>query len=155
MDFFEQLGKKLTDAGQNVAQQAKNIADVARLNSEMSAKERAITQLYTEIGHAYYDRHKNGPDAEELQTISEISALYEEITQHQETIKQIKGVGKCPSCGGDVPVGAAFCNACGAQILAASASACEEMPETKTCPNCHAVLDSDILFCVFCGTKLD
>lgn len=28
MEFFEQIGKKLTDAGQNVAQQTKDLADV-------------------------------------------------------------------------------------------------------------------------------
>ena len=33
MAFFEQLGKRLADAGQGVAQQTKNLADVTRLNS--------------------------------------------------------------------------------------------------------------------------
>ena len=36
MAFFEQLGKRLTDAGQNVVQQTKNLADVTQLNSAIS-----------------------------------------------------------------------------------------------------------------------
>ncbi len=32
MAFFEQIGKCLTDAGQNVAQQTKDFADVTKLN---------------------------------------------------------------------------------------------------------------------------
>ena len=154
MDFFEQLGKKLTDAGQNVVQQTKSIADVVRLNSEVSAKERAITQLYIKIGQAYYDRHKNDSDAEDFQTISEIYRLYKEIAQCQETIKRIKGVTKCPGCGADVPMGAAFCNVCGEQIPASIVSV-REAQGSKKCPNCHSDVDEDNAFCVFCGTKLD
>lgn len=153
MDFLGQLGKKLTDAGQRVAQQTKSITDVVRLNSEVSSKERAITQLYTEIGRAYYDRHKNDSNAEELQRISEICTLYEEIAQHQETIKQIKGVTKCPVCGTDVPIGSAFCSACGGRLSAAATTG--EAQATKKCPKCNADVDADNAFCVFCGTKLD
>lgn len=54
MAFFEQLGKRLSDAGQGVAQQTKNFADVTRLNGAISDKERRITQLYQSIGQTYY-----------------------------------------------------------------------------------------------------
>ena len=33
MSIFEKIGEKLSGAGQGVAQQVKNFADVARLNS--------------------------------------------------------------------------------------------------------------------------
>ncbi len=153
MDFFEQLGKKLTDAGQNVAQQTKNIADLARLNREISDKEQAIAQLYTAIGRAYYDRHKDDCAAEELQMISEVSALYEEISQRQEAIKKIKGITKCPACGAGVSVESAFCSVCGKQMPLAHSYG--ETPKTKNCPNCHADVDGSNAFCIFCGTKLD
>ena len=55
MAFFEQLGKRLADAGQGVAQQTKNLADVTRLNSAISEKERKISQLYLAIGQSYYE----------------------------------------------------------------------------------------------------
>ena len=42
MAFFEEIGKRLTNAGQNVAQQTKNLADVAQLNSAISDKEKKI-----------------------------------------------------------------------------------------------------------------
>lgn len=38
--LFEQLGKRLTDAGQDVVQQTKNLADVTQLNSAISDKEK-------------------------------------------------------------------------------------------------------------------
>ena len=99
MAFLEQLGKRLSDAGQGAAQQAKNFTDVTRLNSAISDKEKKITQLYASIGQAYYQRHRSDPDAEELQQIEAVNALFAEIAQCQEEIKQIKGVSKCPSCG--------------------------------------------------------
>ncbi len=148
------LGKKLTGAGQNVAQQTKNITDVARLNNEITNKERAIAKLYAEIGRAYYDRHKDDPAAEELQMVSEVSKLCGEITRCKETIKQIKGIVKCPFCGSDVSAESVFCGVCGERIPSVSAPLQEEQ-ETKVCPNCHASVSGDSVFCVFCGTKLD
>lgn len=116
MAFLEQLGKRLSDAGQGAAQQAKNFTDVTRLNSAISDKEKKVTQLYASIGQAYYQRHRSDPDAEELQQIEAVNALFAEIAQCQEEIKQIKGVSKCPSCGADVPLNSAFCSACGAKF---------------------------------------
>ena len=54
MSFFDQIGKRITDAGQGVAQQTKNFADVTRLNSAISDKEKRISQLYQSIGKTYY-----------------------------------------------------------------------------------------------------
>ena len=49
MAFFEQIGKHLSDAGQNVAQQTKKLADVTQLNSTISEKQKKISQLYLAI----------------------------------------------------------------------------------------------------------
>lgn len=155
MDLFEHLGKKLTGAGQNVAQQTKNITDVARLNNEIANKEKAIAKLYSEIGRAYYDRHKDDPAAEELKMVSEVSRLCGEIAQCQETIKQIKGIVKCPFCGSEVSTESVFCSVCGERIPSVSVPIQKEEQGTKTCPNCHAIVSDDCTFCVFCGTKLD
>lgn len=155
MALFEQLGQKLAGAGQNAVQQAKNVTDVAKLNSEISSKERAIAKLYTEIGRIYYDRHKDDPAAEELQTISEISALYGEIIQCQETIKGIKGIVKCPVCGADVSVESLFCSACGEKMPPVATLTSGDAQEMKTCPNCHASVNSENKFCIYCGTKMD
>ena len=46
MAFFEQLGKKITDAGQGVAQSGKNAMDVSRLNSLISDRKKQISQGY-------------------------------------------------------------------------------------------------------------
>ena len=154
MAFFAQLGKRLTDAGQSVAQQTKNLADVTQLNSAISDREKRISQLYLNIGQLYYEGHKGDLSAEHREIIEEIDALYAEIVQNREKIKQIKGVVKCPNCGADVPLNAAFCNGCGAKIER-SESASGITGAQRYCPACHAVVDSEDSFCNNCGAKID
>lgn len=152
MAFFEQIGKAFTDAGQTVAKQTKNFTDVAQLNNAISNKEKQISQLFLRLGQAYYEKHKNEDAAEEQELISEISALYAEIFQNREKIKQIKGVTKCEACGADVPLHAAFCSACGAKVAPAAA---EQSKTGRECPVCHAVVPAEDLFCSNCGTKME
>lgn len=153
MAFFEQLGKRLTDAGQNVAQQTKNLADVTQLNSAISDREKKISQLYLNIGRLYYEGHKDDLSAEHREIIDEVDALYAEIAKNREKIKQIKGVVKCPNCGADVPLSAAFCNACGAKIERDSAAS--DATAQRCCPVCHAVVSAEDSFCNNCGAKVD
>lgn len=154
MAFFEQLGKRLTDAGQSVAQQTKNLSDVTQLNSAISDREKRISQLYLNIGQLYYEGHKGDLSAEHREIIEEIDALYAEIAQNREKIKQIKGVVKCPNCDADVPLNAVFCNGCGAKIER-NESVSGIAGAQRYCPACHAVVDAEDSFCNNCGAKID
>lgn len=154
MAFFEDLGKRLTDAGQNVAQQTQNLAEVTRLNSAISDKEKKISQLFLAIGQSYYERHKNDNAVEEPEKIAQIDALYNEIFENREKIKQIKGVVKCENCGMDVPINASFCNGCGAKVNRAEAVS-EGTQTGRVCPTCHAMVEEGNLFCNHCGSKIE
>lgn len=116
MAFFEQLGKRLSDAGQTVAQQTKNFADVTQLNTQIGGKEKRINQLYQSIGQAYYEKHKEDASDEDQWKIDEINSLFAEIQQCKEKISQIKGFVKCSNCGADMPLASAFCSSCGAKM---------------------------------------
>lgn len=153
MAFFEQIGKKITNAGQSVAQQTKNFADVSQLNSAISEKEKRIAQLFLNIGQMYYEMHKENPSVEYHEIITEISTLYSEITQNQEKIKQIKGIIKCPKCGADVPLNASFCNTCGAKVEQDSVVEIENQSQ-RVCPVCHSVVGLNDSFCNHCGAKI-
>ena len=50
MSIFEKIGEKLSGAGQGVAQQVKNFADVARLNSIISEKESRLPSFTLRSG---------------------------------------------------------------------------------------------------------
>lgn len=141
-------------AAHTVAQQTRELAEVNRLNKGISDKERKISQLFLMMGQSYFERHKNDDTAEELERIEEIKALNAEILVNREKIKQIKGVVKCASCGADVPLNAAFCNACGAKVNRAEHMT-DNSEEVCICPNCQAVVEKGNLFCSRCGAKTE
>ncbi|MCI9508549.1 MAG: zinc ribbon domain-containing protein [Angelakisella sp.] len=155
MAFFEQLGKKITDAGQGVAQQTKNFTEVTRLNGLISDKERQIGQLYADIGRDYYNAHRNDAFPESSDAVREITGLLAEIVKYREEIKQIKGIAPCPACGGDVPVGSAFCPACGAKVPAVQPVPQVAPENSRPCPSCGASVPKENRFCISCGAKMD
>lgn len=147
MAFFETLGGKIINAGQSIAQSTKNFADVTKLNSTVSDYEKQIMDLYTIVGKAYYERHKNDVNAEERQRIMAINALFKQIEDLKQQVKEIEGLTKCPNCGGDVPRDALFCNNCGSKIIKETAG--------RHCSNCGMPLAADSMFCAHCGTKVE
>lgn len=147
MAFFEQIGKKISDASQGVATQTKNFAETTRLSGAISDNEKKIGRLYADLGKAYYDAHAHDAEAEQRQIIEEINALFADIEAKKEEIKQIKGVTKCPNCGADIPLNAVFCSSCGHKA--------DEVPVGKTCTNCGAEIPAGDRFCSACGTPVE
>lgn len=156
MDFFEKIGKRITDMGSTVAQNTKNFADTTSLQKGISDSKKKIEQLYAAIGKAYYENHKNDPAAEEAASISEITALFAQIEENNEKIKLLKGVTKCPNCGEDIAPDALFCNNCGTKVVKAAPAAVEAAPVNaqRLCPTCGQPVGKDNLFCNNCGAKL-
>jgi DNA repair exonuclease SbcCD ATPase subunit len=161
VDFFEKLGKRISDMGSAVAQNTKNLADTASLQKANSDNKKKIEQLYAAIGKAYYEAHKNEADAAEAATMAEITALLAQIEENDEKIKQLKGVTKCESCGADVPADAAFCNNCGTKVVRETAAPAPEagvaaapVAEKSVCPTCGQPVAPGNLFCNNCGAKL-
>lgn len=157
MAFFEEIGKHLTHAGQGVAQQTKNLADMAHLNNAISEKEKEVSRLYLLLGRTYYAQHNSDPASEMRETVEAINALLSEITQCQEAIKQMKGVFKCPKCGAEIAANSVFCNSCGTKVARQDEKAPESAPMQtgRICPKCHAMAKEENLFCNYCGAKLD
>ncbi len=153
MSFFDNIGSKASAAGQAAAEKARNFAEVNRLNGVVSDHEKRISRLYFEIGQSYYERHKDDPDAEELERIAAITDTNEKIAVCREQIKTLKGVEKCPNCGADVQNGSQFCNNCGTRMPPASMKTAPKAPGL-TCPTCGAAVAEGNLFCNSCGTKL-
>ena len=152
MSFFDNIGSKASAAGQAAAEKARNFAEVNRLSGVISDHEKRISRLYFEIGQSYYERHKDDPEAEELERIAEITDTNEKIAVCRNQIKTLKGVEKCPNCGADVQNGSQFCNNCGTRIPPASMKTAPKAG--LTCPTCGTELESNAAFCFNCGTKL-
>ncbi len=151
MDFLDQLGKKISNAGKDVAQQANIFAETTRLNNFIAEKERQITQIYTLIGKAYYEQHWNDENDPEEANMAQITMIRNEIAELQDRILEIKGVARCPHCNSEVSRTSAFCTRCGNR-LAPTAPQPEAAP--KSCPVCGREATEHDKFCVNCGTQL-
>lgn len=116
MAFFDELGKKISQAGQSAVQKGKELADIARLNSSVSDEERKIDDNYREIGKLYYSLRGENPDVDFAAMIAAIHESEGKIAEYKQQIKDIKGVVCCEKCGAEVSTNAAFCSACGAPM---------------------------------------
>lgn len=159
MAFFEQISKKITDAGQGVAQQTKNFTDITKLNSSIHEKEKQINQLYVFLGKFYYEEYKDNSSVEKKEVFNEITELIKEISNCKEEIKQIKGIKKCSNCNADLPLDSAFCNCCGAKIVDTELNSGELSTEKNdnlmVCPNCKASIKKESVFCTKCGQQIN
>mgnify|MGYP000844509471 CR=1 FL=1 len=63
MGFFDDFGKKISSAGQEAIAKTKELADVAKINSNISDEENKIKTAYSEIGKKYFENHSE--DSEE------------------------------------------------------------------------------------------
>ena len=152
MSFLDQLGKKVSDAGKGVAQQTKNLTEIARLTSVIDTEEKMVAQSYAQIGKTYYENHKNDPEAECAAQIALVSKSLEKIAQWREQIQKIKGIVKCPQCGADVPYSSQFCGVCGTRIVRPEAA--PAAASARRCPSCGAEAAASDRFCNKCGKPL-
>ncbi|MDE7389324.1 MAG: zinc ribbon domain-containing protein [Lachnospiraceae bacterium] len=153
MAFFDNLGKKLSQAGQEVSQQTRIFAETAKLNSSISDEEKQINNLYNQIGKSYFESNKDNEASEYRDAILAIRDALARIEGYKEQIRKVKGIKVCPNCGAEVTANAAFCTACGSKVP-------EPMPEplpnslVGNCPNCGAAVNIGSAFCDSCGYTL-
>ena len=179
MAFFEEIGKKIVQTSQGVVQKTKDTADVLKINSMISDEEKQIASTYQKLGEKYYSLHTQSCEPQLLEYIVAIKNAKARIAAYSEQVRKLKGVVQCPGCGADVQYGTAFCSSCGfkmpvtAEVPSTPQPAPQPVqpapqpaqpapqpvqpapqPESKICPNCQTILDTDSLFCTNCGAKL-
>ena len=181
MGFFDDFGKKISDASQGAIAKTKDFADVAKLNSNISDEERRINNAYQQIGKLYFEMHLEDFEDCFKDHFAAINESLGKIQDYRHQITNIKGVVKCPNCGAEVPKDSAFCSSCGtpvpkqeapvdvpaaeAEVVSAPEAApvetpveeapAVEAPVEKKCPSCGATLEDGALFCTNCGTKVE
>ena len=56
MAFFDKVKSKLSDFGQDVANQSKKMSDSAQIQEKIAAEEKELNLKYQALGRAYYVR---------------------------------------------------------------------------------------------------
>lgn len=146
MAFFDDLGKKISQASQSVVQKTQGLSEVSRLNSVIDEAEKQVENSYLQIGKLYVAMHAADFEPDFAGMVNTIREAEARIRDSKEQIQRIKGFVRCEKCGEFVDNTAAFCSTCG-----------EAMPRrlldenTIRCTSCGQLVPKDMRFCTFCG----
>ena len=153
MEFFNDIGKKLSRAARGVQELTREGVESTRLAVDLRAARNELEKSYMELGRAYYESLSGG-DVPQAQ-IERVKACMEEI----ETLTALRDrpakALRCPHCGMLQNEDARFCSSCGrrmpeeAPVFSTPASTEEDEPEY--CNSCGAMRHGSAQFCPVCG----
>ena len=91
-DFFEDLGKKISDVAEDLGKKAGDTIEVERLKGKIRSLKRANERDFLEIGKMVYDKFNSGEvsDLDYTGLCESIEKRDEEAAQHQDEIQKIK-----------------------------------------------------------------
>ncbi len=116
MDFFNKVSETITSKSKDVANKAKEIAEVTSLTGKISMQEGLIEKYYKEIGRFVYEHREETCDNGLEERFKLVDAAYEEIERLKSEIRKIKGVKQCENCKTEVSAESAFCHKCGTVV---------------------------------------
>jgi len=152
MAFFEDIGKKLSNAGQTAVQKTKEMAEIARINSSISDEEKKANNSYYQIGKLYVAKHPDDFDEDFSGMIATIKESEIKIREYCQQIQNIKGIIHCEKCGAEVANNIAFCSSCGSPMPKQSSSVNNE--NLVKCFGCGQMVSKDKRFCTSCGKPM-
>ena len=150
MAFFDDLSKKLTQAGQTAMQKTREVTDIARLNGMIADEERVMNNCYNQIGKIYVSLHSSDYEEAFAEHCKRVDDAERKIQEYRQQIETTKNAGRCAKCGSEITNGAAFCSVCGASVQKGEQRT-EEKSAIRYCAACGAVSNEDMRFCALCG----
>lgn len=155
MGFLDGIGKKITQTSQNIINKASEVADVSKLNSQISDEEKNIRAYTAQLGQAYYERYGSSAHEGMEALCNAITESRNRIAELNKQILAAKKIKTCPNCGAVCDANLAFCGSCGAALPKDEppAPAPAEGTGMKYCSKCGKQIAADAAFCPFCGNR--
>lgn len=118
MDFFEDLGKKISDTAETIGKKTEGVVESQRIKSQVHAIEKSIEKIMMDLGQMIYKRYEAGESVpEEYWAIcDEVQNRYSKIEEYKKELADVKGLRECESCHAVLEEEALFCSKCGAKI---------------------------------------
>lgn len=115
--MFEKFVETLNNTGKTVSEKTKQGSDIVKANIKISSEERALNDVYLEIGKTYYENNAENPCCDTMKELFDMVVEKKaSIAALKQQIRTIKGVSVCDACGAENPVENEFCGKCGAKI---------------------------------------
>lgn len=92
MDFFNKLGDTITSKGKEVADKAKETAEIVNLKSQISTCEEVIKKNYLEIGKMYFEQYGDMPEEGFGKQCAAIKNAQNGVKELQQKISELKGL---------------------------------------------------------------
>lgn len=92
-DFFEELGKKISDVAIDLGKKTEDTIEIQKLKSDIRALKRANERDQMDIGRMVYEKFSNGEisDIDYVAVCESIEKRDEEIAKLTEEIERIRG----------------------------------------------------------------
>lgn len=113
--FFDELGKKITQTGQDAVKKTKDMAEIAKLNNSISSEHGRVHTLMYELGKAYFEANRDDETSPYAEQMKLIKQSFAKIHEYNNEVKKLKGVRQCEQCGAEISASAIFCTLCGAK----------------------------------------
>lgn len=147
---------KLSRLTQNAVNKSKYMAEVTRINIEISNYESNLKQLLNEIGQYVVDNGLLQDNADIQEKLARIAEVQSRIDADKELVETMRKANVCPNCGNPLEPDVNFCSKCGAsRIPMPAAKPAQPAAAKAVCPNCGNELESGELFCPNCGQRLN
>ncbi len=153
MTFFNDIGKKISQAGHEAVEKTKDMAEITRLNSVIKEKNEQADEIFRKLGEAYFNRHRNDAEPALKPMVAELISVKNVIAESENAVAEIKGVRRCPHCDEEVEDGLTVCPYCHKAMPKADAPITDE--NRIICPKCGYPMKQGSNFCIMCGTPVE
>ncbi len=133
---------------QSAISKSKEVAEITRLNMEISTLTQKVKDLYSQAGERVLEAGLAADDPVIADLASQLATLKQSIQMNRDKLNEVKNVNICPNCGAEISRTSRFCDKCGTEIIKAP-----QEPPMGVCKVCGSPIEKDALFCGNCGAK--
>lgn len=118
MGVFEEAVLKARDAADYAGKKTGEFVEISKLRISASETEKKISDEYRELGKMVYKAAKEQADCTDYvqEKATAIDSLYEQFTELNNKINELRKVKKCPQCSYENLQEAEYCIKCGTKL---------------------------------------
>lgn len=113
MGFFDDLGRTISGASQNMVQKSRDHSDANRFMALISSEEQNIMAAYAEIGRLYIEKYEGNYNKDIEGIVNSVKESQSRIDEYRLRVQELRNMQTCSQCGMEISRDMAFCPSCG------------------------------------------